>query len=462
MMFRTLAPLFFTTSTAVAEGVDAMSTGSEMSLAGLSDEDRELVEALMALVSAELSERLPEVTRGMRGVLSREITALADDNRLLELLGGAIEGNVGTILHILRHRIPMRDVDVPSAAVAHARRLAQTGVAVNSLVRAYRLGQTYLLEQCFAELDRRAAEPRLSLLAFNEINVRVFAYIDWMSQEVVTVYETERDQWVRNRDTVRVAHIKEMVAGRSRSDIASAEAALGFRLRQHHVAAVLWVDDDADATDSVARLEACVSLLGRELCGSSAPLSCAADRSSVWVWFPRGVDADDPDIQRIGTVLGSERTGGVRAALGGSIPGMDGFRDSHLQAIEAQRVLLTGGDTARKSIGYREPGVAAAALLAHNLDQTRLLVRSALGPLDADDVPSARLRETLLVFLASGSSYTATAQRSAMHKNTVKYRVERALELRGRPLGEDRIDVELALVACRWLRGGLLGAEAQA
>lgn len=437
-----------------------MSVGSNMSLAGLSDEDRERVEGLMALVSAELGERLPEVTRGMRGVLSREITGLAHDNRLLELLGGAIEGNVGTILHILRHRIPMHDVVVPSAAVAHARRLAQTGVAVNSLVRAYRLGQTYLMEQCFAELGRRAVEPRLSLLAFNEINVRVFAYIDWMSQEVVTVYETERDQWVRNRDTVRVAHIKEMVAGRGRSEMAAAEAALGYRLQQHHFAAVLWVDADADATDSVARLDASASLLGRELCRSSASLSCAADRSSTWVWFPRGVDADDPDVQRIGTVLGAKRTSGVRVALGGPAAGMDGFRDAHFQAIEAQRVLLTGGDTARKAIGYHEPGVAAAALLAHNLDQTRVLVRAALGPLAADDVPSARLRETLLAFLESGSSYTATAQRHALHKNSVKYRVERALELRGRPLGEDRIDVGLALVACRWLRGGLLGADA--
>lgn len=43
-----------------------------------------------------------------------------------------------------------------------------------------------------------------------------------------------------------------------------------------------------------------------------------------------------------------------------------------------------------------------------------------------------------------------------LHKNSVKYRVERALEQRGRPLGDDRIDVELALVACHWLGDVLL------
>lgn len=419
------------------------------------------VDEAVSRLAAELTERLPEITRGMRAILGSTITELANDGRLLELLGGAIEGNVGTILHMLRHRIAMQYVDVPAAAVAHSRRLAQQGVPVNALIRAYRLGQGYLLEQCYAKLEEHAEDPRLALAVFNEINVRTFAYIDWVSQEVVTVYETERDQWVRNRDAVRVARIKEIVAGRRGSDIAAAETALGYRLRQQHLAAVIWVEESEErgATDNLNRLETAVTAVGRILGKPASVLSCSADHATTWAWFPRGPDTADAAVDQIAMALDSDRTGAVRVALGGVSAGVDGFRDSHLQAVEARRVLISGGEVARRVIGYREPGVAAAALLSHNPEQARVLVRSVLGPLAADDSASARLRETLLGFLACGSSYTATAQRYALHKNSVKYRVERALELRGRPLGDDRIDVELALVACRWLRGSVLGED---
>jgi DNA-binding PucR family transcriptional regulator len=39
----------------------------------------------------------------------------------------------------------------------------------------------------------------------------------------------------------------------------------------------------------------------------------------------------------------------------------------------------------------------------------------------------------------------------------VKYRVDKAIEERGRPLDDERLELELALVACRWLGAGVLG-----
>ena len=39
-----------------------------------------------------------------------------------------------------------------------------------------------------------------------------------------------------------------------------------------------------------------------------------------------------------------------------------------------------------------------------------------------------------------------------VHFNTVKYRVGRAVERRGRPIDADRLDVELALLLCQWYR----------
>ncbi|MDT7644868.1 MAG: hypothetical protein QOC75_1868, partial [Pseudonocardiales bacterium] len=46
-----------------------------------------------------------------------------------------------------------------------------------------------------------------------------------------------------------------------------------------------------------------------------------------------------------------------------------------------------------------------------------------------------------------------------LHKNTVHYRVRKAEEIRGRPLTDGRLDVEVALVACQQLGHRVLAAE---
>src|SRR3954468_11998504 len=48
-------------------------------------------------------------------------------------------------------------------------------------------------------------------------------------------------------------------------------------------------------------------------------------------------------------------------------------------------------------------------------------------------------------------SYTTTAERVVLHKNTIQYRLGKAEEAPGTPIGERRADVELALRACRYL-----------
>ena len=68
--------------------------------------------------------------------------------------------------------------------------------------------------------------------------------------------------------------------------------------------------------------------------------------------------------------------------------------------------------------------------------------RSAVGKHDND----ARLRETHRIFLQAGSSYKAAASEFNLHFNALKYRVDRAIERRDRPITDDRLDVEIALL----------------
>jgi DNA-binding PucR family transcriptional regulator len=60
------------------------------------------------------------------------------------------------------------------------------------------------------------------------------------------------------------------------------------------------------------------------------------------------------------------------------------------------------------------------------------------------------------VFLQESGSFVAAGERLTLHKNTVRYRIGKAEESLGHPLGEDRLQVELALLAAQWLGSTVL------
>src|SRR5690606_30634745 len=115
-----------------------------------------------------------------------------------------------------------------------------------------------------------------------------------------------------------------------------------------------------------------------------------------------------------------------------------------------------GGPAAQRVTAASDPGLTAAALLGRDLAEAREWVWQVLGPLAVDSDGDARLRETLRVFLLAGSSHKAAAEALNLHANSVKYRVNRAIERRGEPIGDDRLDVEMALLLCHWFGGSVL------
>ena len=57
-----------------------------------------------------------------------------------------------------------------------------------------------------------------------------------------------------------------------------------------------------------------------------------------------------------------------------------------------------------------------------------------------------------------GSSFKAAAEAMNLHANSVKYRIRQAIDRRGRPIADDRLDVEVALVLCHWYAAAVLTA----
>ncbi|MGQ0632086.1 MAG: PucR family transcriptional regulator [Sporichthyaceae bacterium] len=416
-------------------------------------EEHDRVQRVVVAVGGALNVGLGTITASMGEALFGGIGELGDQ-RLLSLLAASIQGNMENISHMLVHDVPASNLEPPSAAFEYARRLAQHDVPVHALVRAYRLGQDHLLgwaHDCLAGIDEDA---HIRLEASQRIVAATFAYVDWISERVVTEYEAERERWLMHRNTKRAIGVRELIDG-VEIDVEAAEIAIGYRLRQYHLGVVVWMPEGIPDAGETVELERVVSAIGEQLAGHGQLLYTTCDRRTGWAWLPLGSEASRLDSAAVGRLVRGTNPN-LRVALGGAAYGRDGFRASHLQARQAQRVASVAGPDAAPATDYLDPGVRAAALLCADLENTRMLVRTALGPLARTDEQAVRLRETLGAFLSTGSGYTATAELLCLHKNSVKYRVEKAEELRGGPIEPERFDIELALVACRLLGRAVL------
>lgn len=412
------------------------------------------VTANVAIIGGRLNRRLADVSATVRSDLEEHIPELRGDARTIELLGASVEGNIDTILHALQHDIAVERITAPTAALEYARRLAQHGVPVNALVRAYRLGQRRVTETVFAEIDAMEMEPLRRVATIETISKVLFDYVDWISQQVVDVYEGERERWLENQNSIRALKVREVLASGDTVDVDGVSTVLRYPLRWHHVALVLWYPNTEGQPDELIRLQRFVRELGSGVGVAAPPLFAAADRSTAWAWLPYRSAPTEVAATILEVV--AEHPDAPHVAIGLPGHGVTGFRRSHQQAQHAWAVGSVRPAGEPMVVAADDPGVGAAALLGANIPSVRDWVNDVLGPLATDSENDARLRTTLRVFLMCGSSYKAAATELNLHFNSVKYRVGRAVERRGRPIEDDRLDVELALLVCHWYGAAVL------
>jgi PucR C-terminal helix-turn-helix domain/GGDEF-like domain len=402
-------------------------------------------------VSGVLTPRTAEIAADVYGLIVREIPPLRSDTRILSLLDASVAENVATMLHVLQHDIDLEKVRAPAAAQEYARRLAQRGVPVAALLRAYRIGSARFQDWCLEELGRSTDDASMVSAVGLRIADITARYIDRVSEEVVSAYEAEKENWLRNLSATRAARVRALLAG-ERVDVEASEAILRYRLRQHHVGVVCWADEAEGEAGTLARMEQATVELARSAGCAGRPLFLPQDELSARAWLPLG-GRDVLPILAAGRRPHPDEAG-IRFALGAAGAGVTGFRRSHQQALAAHAVALAAGPAGQVITSFAD--VAPLALMSGSTELLRAWVAETLGSLADDDDHKSTLRDTLRVFLAEGGSFKATAERLTLHKNTVQYRVRKAEESIGGPVGQGRLQVELALLACHWLGASVL------
>lgn len=318
------------------------------------------------------------------------------------------------------------------AAVDVARATARSGTRLRVLLRGLRSGHRRFLLLWEEYLARQPVAPEDLAAAMALSRDMTFAWIDGLSERLTDEYERERDQLLRTGEAQRAHAIAGLLSGEP-VEADAASRVLRYELGRVHTALVLWTpEEDGDAWP---RLEAASREVARML-GASSALTQSASASSLHAWIGT---AETPDVRAI-TSAGLD---GVSVAVGEPAAGPAGFRQSHRDAEDAQRVALSRGR--RPGSVTRYASVELAAMLVHDAERTRRFVQAQLGPLAADDDHSNRLRATLRVFLDEHCSRLATADRLGVHPNTIGNRIRTCQELLERDLSTGSLELHAAL-----------------
>jgi hypothetical protein len=182
-------------------------------------------------------------------------------------------------------------------------------------------------------------------------------------------------------------------------------------------------------------LERVVARLASAL-GGGGVLTIPSGASALWAWI--AVEAD-VDPGRLPVTVEAP----VRIAVGGPAAQIAGFRQSHREAVAARQVAERAVVDLGRVVRYSQ--VETAYLAGADEPAMRALIDRELGALARPGAHAARLRETLHTYLRCRRSPDATAKELGVHRNTVRYRLQRITELLGRPIDERGLRLELAL-----------------
>lgn len=394
-----------------------------------------------------------ELAHEVASKILAELPELGTDTRVRELFVSTVLDSVVSALRVVSGRTQDTLPPAPPVALEFARRLAQQGVPITTMLRAYRLGQAAFQQHLIARIATENVTVEEMADASMALSSLAFGFIDAVSEQAVDAYQVERDDWVRHRNASRLTKVQAVLAGQV-ADACEVVRGLGFAVATEHVGAVLWSSSDT-GSDPLARLERHVASLAAAMgAPPAAALSVEPDGSTAWAWIP----ADTVDADAIAAAWGAD---GVHAALGQPAAGIEGFRVTHRQALQAQTLALAADTAERRSV-TASAQLGALALVAADIDGVRAWVQDVLGGLAADDEHAARLRDTIWSYLSNGSSLNAAAHELHLHKNTIQYRIRKAEETRGRSLSAGRTEVEVALRACRLLGTTVLRPSAPA
>ena len=402
-----------------------------------------ILEAIQG-VARELEPRLGEAALEMAQAIHDGIEELGPELREDTLV--SCRANIGLVCRMMLDGGDPRVAQPPHEALQYAREFVPRGLAIEALMRSYRIGHQVFWQHILDGLQTRFASHDELAEAVAYCSDWTFAYVDSVSAAITEAYVTERERWVRSAAAMRSDEVRAILEGQD-VDEQSASRRLRYELGRTHVGVLVWGEGPEDPDRTMVTFERIAQEVGHMVGGTDVLyVPMGSNVLAAWIGL-----RDEPELSLVGELRPPDAVQArARIALGEPATGIDGFRRTHHEAQQARRVA---------SLLKRSPGncvrfhdVALNALLSTDLVEARRFVDRELGELGEESDAGRRLAATLKVFLEEGSSFVRAARRLGVHENTIAYRVKRACELLGHGIDDRQLEVRVALALADVLR----------
>ncbi len=392
--------------------------------------------ALVDRIMQRIREEVPEYDVAGRPELAQALRA------------GCLAGAQLALGALRSDRDPARPLE--RALVAEARSLARTRVPLEALLRSYRVGHAVIWEGVLDALEADDLDASTRRAALRVANRFLFTLFDAEIAAVAAEFTAEREAGLRRSGERRVRLLRDLLDGAPID-----ETELGVRFARTHVGAASAGEGAYAALEEITRLAG----------GGALIVQPEADR--VWAWLPAlpprdaieaglrvvgaarlpapGAGAGDGGgsvgaAGRLSRVPGAGSAGGAIVAFGDPLPGLDGFRATHRQAVTALDVGMRLG---RAMTRFDDVTVEALAL-ADEAAARALLARE-LGPLAAPTRRAEVLCATLEAYLGRAMSASAAAAVLGVRDRTISYRLRSVEDQLGRPVRDRATELGVAL-----------------
>jgi DNA-binding PucR family transcriptional regulator len=388
-----------------------------------------LVRQLLERAALTAIERMPRWLDELDGatLAAHGMEPIAVDPELSAAANRATKSNITCWLtaQIANPGMPVA-ANTSAELLADARNMVRRGVD-RAGVDAYRTGQQAAWLRWMQIVFELGADLETTRELLDLTSRSIASFLDATIEVVDAVMEDERRHSSTNAHSEKRAFVEDIISG-DRVVADTVERTLAYGLSATHTAAVVWTTDPRP--DAVALRRVAQNMLA----GRAAQLVVVASAGTLWTWTSGDMipapAAAIPD--------------GVHVAIGSPAYGIEGFRQSHLEALEVQRMLSRIGSR-RRVASARE--VSLVNLATTDPATAFAFVQTTLGALAEAD---HELQETLRVYLRMGSAAHRAATVLHAHRNTVVRRVERAVALLPRPLPEASTEVSVALDILHW------------
>jgi hypothetical protein len=302
----------------------------------------------------------------------------------------------------------------PPATVAHARRMARSGV---SLETSFRRGTAAeMVRQEFLVREAAGVPP----WAMCEILRTRGLQFDRLMVSFAEEYRLEAERIEDSSSRRRAELIDNLLSG------ASADASeLGYELEAWHLGIIA---SGPGAAKAVRRMR---MSLGFQL------LSVPRDEETVWAWLGGARPFGAKEIERAWAASELARTS---LALGEPGHGIDGWRLTHRQAQAARWVALHKPGSLTR---YADELLLVAALKDDVL--ARSLQEIYLSPLQAHGENDGVVRATLRAYFSACCNAATAAAALRVDRHTVERRLRRIEERLGRSVHDCRAELGVAL-----------------